>query len=89
MREFFPPSAYTPYSDFYEAWPDKNGEVWAGELHGRGMLRFNPKTDRWTEYALPEPYGHDRRTWIDNSTNPVTVWYVDYQGYIVRIQPLE
>ena len=32
---------------------------------------------------------HNRRTWIDNSTDPVTVWYVDNNGYIVRIQPLE
>ena len=86
MREFFPP---LPYSDFYEALPDKNGEVWAGLLHGRGYLRYNPKTDRFTEYALPEPFGHNRRAWIDESTNPVTIWYSDYQGYIVRIQPLE
>ena len=86
MKEFFPP---LPYSDFYEALPDKNGEVWAGLLHGRGYLRYNPKTDRWVEYALPEPFGHNRRAWIDESTNPVTVWYPDYQGYIVRIQPLE
>jgi virginiamycin B lyase len=89
MREYVPPTGYTPYTDFYEAMPDKNGEIWAGVLHGRGMLRYNPHTDRWTEYALPEPFGHDRRTWIDNTTTPVTVWYVDYQGYIVRIQPLE
>jgi streptogramin lyase len=60
--------------DFYEAMPDKNGEVWAGELEGGGFLRLNPRTERWIEYVLPEPYAHDRRTWIDNSTNPVTVW---------------
>ena len=53
------------------------------------MLRFNPKTEQWTEYVLPEPYGIDRETWIDNSTDPVTVWYVDHEGWIVRIQPLE
>jgi hypothetical protein len=38
---------------------------------------------------MPEPYAHNRRTWIDNSTSPVTVWYVDNNGYIARIQPLE
>ena len=86
IREYAPP---TPYVTFYEAMPDKKGEVWAGELHGGRMLRFNPQTDRWIEYVLPEPYSHDRRTWIDNSTTPVTVWYVDHQGYIVRVQPLE
>ena len=86
IREYTPP---TPYVDFYEAQPDKKGEVWAGELHGGRMVRFNPKQDRWTEYVLPEPYSHDRRTWIDNSTTPVTVWYVDHNGYIVRVQPRE
>ena len=84
IHEFWPP---TPYVDFYEAMPDKKGEVWAGELHGGRMLRYNPKEDRWTEYVQPEPYSHDRRTWIDNSTSPVSVWYVDHNGYLVRIQP--
>ena len=78
-----------PYVTFYEAMPDKRGEVWAGELHGGRMLRFNPQTDHWTEYVLPEPYSHDRRTWIDNSTTPVTVWYVDHNSYLVRVQARE
>jgi streptogramin lyase/mono/diheme cytochrome c family protein len=86
LREYWPP---VPYANFYEAMPDKNGEVWAGELHGGGFLRLNPKTDQWTEYMMPEPYAHNRRTWIDNSADPIAVWYVDYQGYIVRIQALE
>jgi len=79
----------TPYVSLYTARPDKNGEVWAGELQGGRYLRFNPKTVEWTEYVLPEPYGHDRESWIDNSTDPVTVWYVDHEGYIVRLQPLD
>ena len=58
-----------------------------GELHGGKMLRFNPQADHWTEYVLPEPYSHDRRTWIDDSTTPVTVWYVDHNSYLVRVQP--
>ena len=53
------------------------------------MLRFNPQQDRWTQYVLPEPYSHDRRTWIDNSTTPVTVWYVDHNSYMVRVQARE
>jgi virginiamycin B lyase len=88
IREFKPPIPINPYSGFYEAMPDKNGEVWAGVLPGREFVRLNPKTEHWTEYMMPEPFSHDRRTWIDNSTDPVTVWYVDYQGYIIRIQPL-
>ena len=65
---------------------EERGEVWAAALHSGKMMRYTPKTDRWTEYVLPEPYSHDRRTWIDNSTNPVSVWYVDHNSYIVRVQ---
>ena len=87
VEEYYPPIAPSPYTDFYEAMPDGNGEVWAGVLHGRQMLRYNPKTDKWAAYQMPEPYSYDRRTYIDMSTNPVSVWYVDYNGYMVRVQP--
>jgi streptogramin lyase/mono/diheme cytochrome c family protein len=83
-REFFPP---TPYVTFYEAMPDRNGDIWAGEQHGGHFARFNPRTDQWVQYMLPEPFGHNRRTWVDHSTNPVTVWYADHNGYMVRIEP--
>ena len=89
IDEFTPPIAPHPYTDFYEAMPDKNGEIWAGVLHGRQMLRYNPKTDHWNVYQMPEPYSYDRRTVIDTSTKPATVWYVDYNGYVVRVQPLD
>ena len=77
----------TPYASMYSTQTDKNGEVWAGEMHSGRYLRFDPKTVRFTEYVLPEPYGIDRETWIDNSTDPVSVWYVDHEGWLVRIQP--
>lgn len=86
VAKYYPP---IPFETYYEAMPDKNGEVWAGGLQSGRFWRFNPKTELWTGYMMPEPYAHDRRTWIDNSTSPVTVWYVDHNGYMVRIQPLE
>jgi streptogramin lyase len=86
VTEYFPP---IPYVTFYEVMPDKNGDIWAAALHSGRFFRFNPRTERWIDYMLPEPYSHDRRTWIDNSTTPVTVWYVDHNGYVVRLQPLE
>jgi streptogramin lyase len=90
IREFTPPGPMVPYTDLYSAEPDQNGEVWAGELHGRYFLRFNPKTSQWTRYAMPEPYAHSRALWVDKSTTPTTVWYADYSsGRVVRIQPLE
>jgi virginiamycin B lyase len=79
----------TPYASLYTTQSDKNGEIWGGEMHAGRYFRFNPKNQQWTEYVLPEPYGIDRESWIDNSTDPVTVWYVDHDGWIVRIQPLE
>jgi streptogramin lyase/mono/diheme cytochrome c family protein len=84
IREFWPP---VPYVTFYEAMPDKRGDVWAGALHSGRILRLNPQTEAWTQYVLPEPFSHDRRTWIDNSTTPVTFWYVDHNSYLVRVQP--
>jgi hypothetical protein len=61
------------------------GEIWAGEMNAGRIVRFNPKANRWTEYVLHEPISHNRRTWIDNATDPVTIWYVDHDGIMVRI----
>ena len=69
--------------------PDKNGEVWAGVLRGGQMVRLDLETERWIVYQMPEPFTCDSKTWIDSSTHPVTVWYADYNGYIVRVQPRE
>ena len=79
----------TPYTSLYTARADKNGEVWAGELNGGRYLRFDPKTETFIAYTLPEPFSMDRQSWIDNSTNPVSVWYVDHDGWLVNIQPLD
>ena len=87
IEEHLPPIAPSPYTDFYEAQPDANGEVWAGVLHGRQMVRYNQHNGEWHVYQMPEPFAYDRRTYIDASTKPVSVWYVDYNGYLVRVQP--
>jgi streptogramin lyase/mono/diheme cytochrome c family protein len=79
----------TPYTSLYTAKADKNGEVWTGELNGGHYLRFNPKTEQFIAYVLPEPYGMDREAWIDNSSNPVSLWYVDHEGWITHIEPLD
>jgi streptogramin lyase/mono/diheme cytochrome c family protein len=87
---YWPPTPLFPYTDFYTATPDKNGEVWGGIAHGRGFIRFNPKTEKWTVYENPEPSALNRFQWIDNSTTPPTIWYPDFlTQMIVRIQPLE
>jgi streptogramin lyase len=89
-RLYWPPTPLFPYTDFYTATADKNGEIWGGIAHGRGFVRFNPKTERWTVYENPEPSALNRFQWIDNSTTPPTIWYPDFlTQMIVRIQPLE
>jgi virginiamycin B lyase len=89
-RLFWPPTPQFPYTDFYTATPDKNGEVWGGVMHGRGFVRFNPKTERWVVYENPEPSALNRFQWIDNSTTPPTIWYPDFLTQMfVRLQPLE
>jgi streptogramin lyase len=89
-RVFWPPTPLFPFTEFYTATPDKNGEVWGGLLHGKGFVRYNPKTERWVAYENPEPSSLNRFQMVDNSTTPPTIWYPDYQtGMIVRIQPLE
>jgi len=88
LRTFTPPTPYFPYSQFYSAMPDRNGEVWSAWVHGRGFVRFNPATGAWRVYDSAEPSAFTRSTWVDNSTTPVSVWYADYQlGMLVRIQP--
>jgi virginiamycin B lyase len=86
IGEYAPP---TPYNTFYETRADKNGEVWAGEMRAGRIARFNPQKEQWTEYMLPEPFSFDWQTYVDNSTDPVTVWYGDQYGYIVRVQVSE
>ena len=89
-RVFWPPTPLFPYTEFYTATPDKNGEVWGGLLHGKGFVRYNPKTDHWVVYENPEPSSLNRYQWIDNSTTPPSIWYPDFQTQmLVRIQPLE
>ncbi len=88
IRTYLPPTPYFPYTMFYSATPDKNGEVWAGIMHGRGFVRYNTQTERWTVYDVAEPSALARHTWIDNTTDPVSIWYPDFHtGLVVRIQP--
>ncbi len=85
LKEFVAPLLY--FGSFYEANADKNGEVWASAVQTGRYLRLNPETEEWITYVLPEPYSHNRKSWIDDSTDPVSLWYVDHNSYLVHIQP--
>ena len=86
VKEFFAP---IPYASFYEANADKNGEIWASGVQSGRYFRLDPRTERWIVYVLPEPYSHNRKSWIDDSTDPISLWYVDHNSYLVHIQPRE
>ena len=85
LKEFVAPLLY--YGSFYEANADKNGEVWAGAVQTGRYARLDPETEQWIFYVLPEPYSHNRKSWIDDSTDPVSLWYVDHNSFLVHIQP--
>jgi streptogramin lyase/mono/diheme cytochrome c family protein len=85
LKEFVAPLLY--FGSFYEANADKNGEVWASAVQTGRYMRLKPETEEWITYVLPEPYSHNRKSWIDDSTDPVSLWYVDHNSYLVHIQP--
>ena len=85
LKEFVAPLLY--FGSFYEANVDKNGEVWAAAVQTGRYMRLDPETERWITYVLPEPYSHNRKSWIDDFTDPVSLWYVDHNSYLVHIQP--
>jgi streptogramin lyase/mono/diheme cytochrome c family protein len=90
IRAYQPPTPPFPYTVFYTAKPDINGQVWGGVLHGRGFVRYNTRTQQWITYENPEPSALARNIFIDNKTKPATVWYPDnHTGLIVRIQALD
>ena len=76
-----------PWTRYYTARADKNGDIWAGEMHAGRIARFNPRTTQWIEYVLPSTYALDFNLWVDNATDPPTYWYGDEYGFITRVQP--
>ena len=53
------------------------------------ILRLDPKEDRFIEYMLPRST-NIRRSFVDNSTTPVTFWVGNNHGAsIVKLEPLD
>ena len=79
----------TPWSDPYDVTSDKNGEAWAGAGFTDRIVRLDPKSGAITEYQLPR-YTNVRRTFVDNTTNPVTFWTGSNHGAsIIKLEPLD
>jgi streptogramin lyase len=85
FREYKMP---TPWSNPYDAFQDKNGEIWAGSMWDDRVARINPTTSAITSYLLPHPT-NIRRVFVDNTTNPVTLWTgSNHDAGIVKLEPL-
>ena len=77
-----------PHAAFYEAGADpKNHNGWAFDWHNDRLVRVNPHTGEVTEYPMPTPDVESRRTAVDTSTNPPSVWiHGAGNGLIIRVQ---
>ena len=76
------PAPYTVAVD------NKNQVVWTTDFNSNRIYRFDIKTERFTEYLMPEPGVEIRDLMMDNSTTPATLWIPDYRppGKIVKVQ---
>ena len=79
----------TPWSNPSDVVIDKNGEAWSGSMMSDRIVRLDTRTGQFTEYLLPNP-ANIRRVWVDNSTDPVTLWVGSNHGAsIVKLEPLD
>jgi virginiamycin B lyase len=83
MTYYEPP---TPNSGTYLAVPDARRHViWVTEQTADKIARFDPKTETWTEFALPIVESDARRIELD-PTNPNRIWWSgdtsSHLGYI-------
>ena len=66
---------------------DKNGNVWINTMNHDVLTKFDPKTERFTEYRLPTRGTEIRHVQVDNRTSPPTVWApYNRTNKIVRLQ---
>ena len=77
----------TPYASPYALAVDKNGVVWINTMNHDVLTKFDPRTERFTEYVLPTRGTEIRHVQIDNRTDPVTVWApYNRSNKVVRLQ---
>ena len=77
-----------PYTFPYDAVPDREGRVWTASMFTDHVIRLDPATGTDIAYLLPRTT-NIRRVFVDNSTNPVTLWVgSNHGGSIVRVQPM-
>jgi len=64
----------TPYTMPYSTAVDRNGVVYISTINQDAIVKFNPTTERFTEYYLPTRGTEIRLVQVDNTTDPPTVW---------------
>jgi streptogramin lyase len=86
MQEWVLP---TPWAQPYDVVADKNGEAWTGSMLSDRVSRLNPKTGEFVEYLLPRTT-NIRRVFVDNASNPATLWVGSNHGAsIIKVEPLD
>ena len=79
----------TPHTYPYDAFLDRNGDLWSGSMSSDRVMRFNPTTGASVEYLLPRQT-NVRRIFVDNRTTPVTFWVGNNHGAsIIKLEPLD
>ena len=72
MKIFTPP---TPNAGNYSVVVDKKNDlIWTSEQKVDKIARFNPKTEEWVEFPLPEAQSDPRRIDVD-PTNPNRIYF--------------
>jgi streptogramin lyase len=70
---------YTPpspneFRGVYDTVIDKHGMVWMNLMNADRVARFDPQSEKWTEFHLPTRGTETRFIAVDNRTEPVEVW---------------
>lgn len=72
-------SIYNPpnqneFRGVYDTVIDKHGMVWMNLMNADRVSRFDPKSEKWTDFYLPTRGTETRFIAVDNRTEPVEVW---------------
>ena len=78
-----------PYSFPYGLTVDKNHVVWVTAMNTDRVFKFNPVTERWTDYQLPTLGTDSRFVDVDNTTDPPTVWLSYWGAKQARPNPIQ
>ena len=82
-------SVPTPHSYPYDAYLDRTGELWSGNMSNDRVLRMNPQSGDSVEYLLPRST-NIRRIFVDDTAPRPTFWAGNNHGAsIIRLEPLD